>query len=292
MHIPTSLYTAMRFNFLYVDYYTFRKGWVYPESYVPYCMLRYIVKGTAVFEINGVPYEVHENQVSYIPEGCMLSCYTLEEELKFISIRFTTTVRLNDNDFLGEFFHIRAVADDDNQYALPLFMEVYQNAKSENLSRLFRIRGNLELILAWLVEQIDGTIAEPQDLLAADFSVEAIRQRETRTNRLKRDARIQMVVDYLAAHPTEPFDTKFFCDMTEMSASSLRRRFKEHTGKSPYVFVKELRMTTAARRLLATNERVSTIAYEVGYDDENYFARVFKSVFGVSPDQYRKGARE
>lgn len=292
MHIPISFYTAMRFNFLYVDHYVMKKGWVYPESFVPYCMLRYIIKGSAVFKINGVAHQVHENQISYIPDGCMLSCYALGEEFEFISIRFTTTVSLNDSDFLAEFFKIKTITEDPEQSALPLFMEVYCNAKSEKLSRLFRIRGNLELILAWLVEQKEGTIADSQDLPEAEFTAEAIRHRETRTNRLKRDVRIQMVVDYLVAHPTEPFDTKFFCDMTEMSASSLRRRFKEHTGKSPYVFVKELRMVTAARRLLVTNERVSAIAYEVGYDDENYFSRVFKSLFGVSPDQYRKGARE
>lgn len=72
MHIPPSLYSAMRFNFLYVDRYVFHKGWVYPETYVPYCMLRYILKGSAVFTINGVEYQVHENQVAYIPDSCML----------------------------------------------------------------------------------------------------------------------------------------------------------------------------------------------------------------------------
>ena len=101
-----------------------------------------------------------------------------------------------------------------------------------------------------------------------------------------------MVVDYFIAHPTEPFDTKFLSDMAQMSPSSLRRHFKEHTGKSPGDFVKELRMVTAARRLLVTNDRGSTIAYELGFDDQNYFARMFKSVFGVSPNQYRKASRE
>ena len=101
-----------------------------------------------------------------------------------------------------------------------------------------------------------------------------------------------MVVDYLIANPSKPFDTRLLCEMTELSDSSLRRLFKEHTGKTPFEFMKELRMVTAARKLLATNKRVSTIAYELGFSDQNYFARVFKSVFGISPDQYRKEARK
>ena len=75
------------------------------------------------------------------------------------------------------------------------------------------------------------------------------------------------------------------------SPSSLRRLFKEHTGKSPGAFVKDLRMTTAARRLLVTDQRISAIAYELGFDDPNYFARIFKSVFGVSPQEYRAASR-
>ena len=103
---------------------------------------------------------------------------------------------------------------------------------------------------------------------------------------------MQVVVDYLVAHPSEPFDSEFLARMADMSPSSLRRLFKEHTGKSPGAFVRDLRMTTAARRLLVTDQRISTIAYELGFDDANYFARIFKSVFGVSPQEYRAASRE
>ena len=49
--IPQSLYSAMRFNFLYVDKYTFHSGWFFPEDYIPYCLLRFITRGEAVFKI-------------------------------------------------------------------------------------------------------------------------------------------------------------------------------------------------------------------------------------------------
>ena len=167
MHIPPSLYSAMRFNFLYVDRYVFHKGWVYPETYVPYCMLRYILKGSAVFTINGVEYQVHENQVAYIPDSCMLECHALGDDFEFISIRFTVTVRLNDNDFLAEFFHIPPVTENAEQAVLSYFQEVHCNATSRNSSRLFRIRGNLELILAWLVEQTPEAVLEESEGHAA-----------------------------------------------------------------------------------------------------------------------------
>jgi len=293
MHIPQSLYASMRFNFLYVDRYVFRRGWVYPETYVPYCMLRYILKGCAEFTIDGARYTLRENQICYIPEGCLLECHALEDEFSFISIRFTTTVQLNGSDFLSEYFHIPRVTRQSDPEVLSYFQQVYRNATSQNTSKLFRIRGNLELILAWLVERTPEAQLEESDEPEADLNPEGLRRREDRTHAaIRRDPRIQVVVDYLVAHPSEPFDSDFLARMADMSPSSLRRLFKEQTGKSPGAFVKELRMTTAARRLLVTDQRISTIAYELGFDDANYFARIFKTVFGVSPQEYRAASRE
>jgi AraC-like DNA-binding protein len=57
-------------------------------------------------------------------------------------------------------------------------------------------------------------------------------------------------------------------------------------------YIKELRLTTAARKLLVSNDNISDIAYEVGYEDPNYFIREFKSAFGYTPKQYRQAAKE
>ena len=292
MEIKQSLYSSMRFNFLYVDRYVFRRGWVYPESYVPYCMVRYIVKGKAIFRVNGEELSVHEKEVVYIPEGCQLECRALGDYFEFISIRFTSTVRLSDSDFLSEYFHIQKVNDcAGDPSVLAYFQEVYLNATTQNSGKLFRIRGNLELIVAWLAEHAPTAQLEESGRPEASFTVDSLRHREARST-IKRDPRIQVVVDYLISHPAEPFDSEFLSRMANMSQSSLRRLFKEHTGKSPGDFVKELRLVTAARRLLVSDERVSVIAYEVGFDDPNYFSRLFKENFGVSPQVYRRSARE
>ncbi|MEG0126989.1 MAG: helix-turn-helix domain-containing protein [Clostridia bacterium] len=47
----------------------------------------------------------------------------------------------------------------------------------------------------------------------------------------------------------------------------------------------------AARRLLKGEERISDIAYGVGYEQPNYFSRCFKEIFGLSPQEYRRRSR-
>ncbi|WP_278021813.1 helix-turn-helix domain-containing protein [Flavobacterium ginsengisoli] len=43
----------------------------------------------------------------------------------------------------------------------------------------------------------------------------------------------------------------------------------------------------AKRELYLTNKTVKEIAYELGYDDEYYFSRVFKGKTDISPQLYR-----
>ena len=58
------------------------------------------------------------------------------------------------------------------------------------------------------------------------------------------------------------------------------------------VYIKDLKLTTAARKLLVSNTSINEIAYNIGYKDSNYFIREFKEAFGCTPRQYRVAAKE
>ena len=292
--IPQSLYSAMRFNFLYVDKYTFHSGWFFPEDYIPYCLLRFITRGEAVFKINGEEIIVHKNEIAYIPEGAVMSCWALSDNIEFYSIRFCVTARLNDSDFLGEYFHIPTITKNAQESVLTYFQEIYQSATSQNPSRLFRIRGNLELILAYLTQRAnaEGEAEAPSEHDVPDaHSLEAIRRRNAKTQNINRDPRIQVVVDYLTPHLNESFTIQSLSEMAQVSQTSFRRLFKAHTGKLPSDYIRELRMTSAARMLLTSDREIAEIGYQVGFSDANYFSRTFRQVFGVSPHQYRRISR-
>jgi two-component system response regulator YesN len=67
----------------------------------------------------------------------------------------------------------------------------------------------------------------------------------------------------------------------------LGRIFKEHTGMSFLDYLTETRTERAKRMLKETNLAVSEIASKIGYGDERYFIRVFKSKTGTTPGKYR-----
>ncbi|MBQ6904290.1 MAG: AraC family ligand binding domain-containing protein, partial [Lachnospiraceae bacterium] len=59
----------MRFNFLYIDTYSFNKDWVFLEAVAPYSMLRYIEKGSGTFFIDGEEIRAEKDCIAYIPQG-------------------------------------------------------------------------------------------------------------------------------------------------------------------------------------------------------------------------------
>ena len=71
------------------------------------------------------------------------------------------------------------------------------------------------------------------------------------------------------------------------SESYIRHIFSEKSGENLSSFILKVRLSQAANMLLSTNQSVTSIAFECGLNDSNYFSTVFKKHFGLSPREYR-----
>lgn len=52
-------------------------------------------------------------------------------------------------------------------------------------------------------------------------------------------------------------------------------------------FILKIRIDRAKELLDFTDKSIADIAESSGFQDQNYFARIFKKITGVSPSQYR-----
>ena len=59
-------------------------------------------------------------------------------------------------------------------------------------------------------------------------------------------------------------------------------------GTSPNDYLRKCRMERAAELLNNSESTVSEVCVQVGIPDAQYFSRVFKAYFGVSPSIYRE----
>ena len=292
MQSLSSFMNTIRFNFLYIDKYSFGRTWTYPESAIPYNMLRYIIDGSAEFVVDGETVIVRKGQVSYIPEGCWLSCKALEDTFAFYSIRFTTSVFYEGANFLREYYNFPLVMDV-GEGIEPYFSDIYKWVRTDKKSKSFHVRGALDTLIASLIDILNSD--EPDDVKAEinglEYNLEQIRKRVKKST-VQTDPRIQTVIEYIMLNPTEEYTSDKLSGMAEVAETTFRRLFKEATGKTATEFIRQVRLTTAARLLLVSNDPVNCIAHDVGFEDANHFTRVFKQAFGMTPGRYRKMSQE
>lgn len=284
-----SVIDNIRFTFLYIDLYSMGRTWVYPESVIPYNIFRYIVKGKAKFCIDGEEILVEENQIVYIPSGCRMSCYAITDTFEFFSIRFTTSVFYDGEDVLEEYYGISRVTQ--NQHEDQYFREIYKWVKSDYPAKNCFVWGYLDLLIGSLAIREKNPNKSKEKVVALESDLDKIKRRARKVNQ-QIDSRVQIVADYVLLHPKEKYTPEIMANMAELSKQRFSSLFKANMGKTPMKYVKETRLTAAARALLVSNDNINDIAYEVGYEDTNYFIREFKAAFGFTPSKYRKVARE
>ncbi|MCZ4408166.1 hybrid sensor histidine kinase/response regulator transcription factor [Cryomorphaceae bacterium 1068] len=73
-----------------------------------------------------------------------------------------------------------------------------------------------------------------------------------------------------------------------MSKAQLHRKFKAITSQTPGELLRNFRLKRAAQILEQDGENVTQVAYAVGFNNLSYFAKCFKSLFGVTPSAYAK----
>jgi len=101
------------------------------------------------------------------------------------------------------------------------------------------------------------------------------------------DRRIRRVASVLEQQYRDPPSVEQLADDVGLSVSRLSHLFRQETGLSVQGFILERRLMMAAMLLVQTHERISQIAYSVGFGDVSNFNHAFKRRFSMSPRQYR-----
>ena len=104
--------------------------------------------------------------------------------------------------------------------------------------------------------------------------------------------RVNTILNYVDEHYAEKIRLEDLVDVVHINKYYICKIFQQCTGKTLLNYVNIVRVQKAVEKLIATNDSVTQIAFAVGFQDINYFSRIFKSIMNVSPTDIRRKYRK
>lgn len=99
---------------------------------------------------------------------------------------------------------------------------------------------------------------------------------------------LKQAVQYIDTHYADPLQLTTVAQQCEVSSGYLSRLFSEHMNVSFNDHLNSVRLDIAQGLLEEGNRTVKDISFSVGYQDPNYFSRIFKKFKGISPTSFSR----
>ena len=98
---------------------------------------------------------------------------------------------------------------------------------------------------------------------------------------------IKEVTEYIKQNLKENINLKSLSEKACMSTTSFYRFFKRELGMSPIEYILNEKIKCAKNLLKNPTLQINEVCYLAGFEDANYFIRLFKKYEGITPKQYQ-----
>lgn len=122
--------------------------------------------------------------------------------------------------------------------------------------------------------------------LFIDALMRSVKENQPTVSKVK-DYYIKEALAYIEHNYMNDISVESIAESSGLNRSYFGKIFKESVGKSPQEFLINYRMIKAAELLRRTRYSINEIGCAVGYPNQLHFSRAFKSVYGVSPRNWR-----
>lgn len=234
-----------------------------------YVELLFLQSGECEVYIEEKIYKLHKNYIIIIPGGSKhrllpgsLKCKNLMVAipLNYMNLSLAT-------DF-SEILYKRAIKLDLNQ--VKFIKSMFEKIKAEYVLK-------------------DKYSPEILKNLLLEFFVYFLRDLKNDPGFEKEISLVDEITMYLFEHYEEDLNQKSTAQRFYISRSYLSKLFKAKTGRGFNEYLNKIRIEQAKNSLKTTSLPITEIAFSCGFNDSNYFSKIFKKSEGVSPLNYRNG---
>jgi len=101
------------------------------------------------------------------------------------------------------------------------------------------------------------------------------------------NSKLVLILNWIKINAGNDFKIEKMARELSYNKDYLARYFKKNMGMSIKEYLLLLRLNSAKKFIFETNMSIKEIAYKVGFNDYNYFIKVFKKQEGITPAQFR-----
>lgn len=98
--------------------------------------------------------------------------------------------------------------------------------------------------------------------------------------------------DYMADSLGERIKLADAAEVACFSPFHYQRMFGQAFGETPHEFLKRRRLEKAKQLLASSNREITEVCLEVGYESLGSFSSLFRSTYGMPPQEYRRTLRK
>lgn len=98
---------------------------------------------------------------------------------------------------------------------------------------------------------------------------------------------IEQAIEYIEENLGEPITLSQIAVHVNFSKNYFSMLFKQNVGENLMDYIARARINKAKELLVNSNDKIYEIAESVGFESQHYFNRLFKSLVGVTPTEYR-----
>ncbi len=231
-------------------------------------LLQYTLKGSGVYELQGKKYTLKRGDGFFlqIPED---SRYYLPESMKDTGWEFFY-LHIDGRAVLPFYESIRKISG--AVFSVPAghaliqyFFQFYHNCQTGKAFDLYKSGEFLYCFLSRLLRALETPSPDSSPLL-------------------------QKAQSYMKENYDQILCIRDVAEYCGISHEHLSRSYRQETGQTMIQYLTHIRLTHAVNLLLSTREPVDAIARKCGFDNGNYFAKVFRRHLDCSPSEYRSQA--
>ncbi len=258
---------------------TWESGSNFKEHWHEHLQVFYFINGNGLFRCNKNSFNVIEGDVVIINSKELHYLESLKDGLKFYLIRidlpflFSDQVDLCQTKYLsplsGNLILFKNLIRNDDEI-VDCIKNIIKEYFKKEIGYELAIKSHLYNLVVLLLRHYTDKLVTKNQL----------------TFKANNFERFYKVFDFIDSNYNKKISASTLSNIAHISTYYFCRTFKQMTGKTTTEYINEVRLKKSIELLKDGNMNITEIAINCGFNDVNYFSRLFKKRYGVSPTKF------